>query len=190
MVILNQGHSHALYKSASKMSWIGRLSSFEKGKEVIPLMIGEDKLILEFVIPEHLMDSDKEPRYYLIDDGKHFLMRRNYREINLYKLTENNFMDMVRGDELTFSSSEFGPMFISTIRKALCFYVSKNPCTTQFVFQAQGRYGQFISSTLANRDDDIAKQYRVNVIPDLAPPYYGFELDILSLTNNYGAEAV
>lgn len=190
MNILSQGHAHALYKNAKGSGWVGRLSYFERGKELLPLLIGDEHLIIEFVLPEHLLNSDKAPKYYFIDDGVHFLMRKNYREINLYKLSENNYMGMIRGDELTFSSPESGPLFISTIRSALCYYVSINPDTTQFIFQAKGSYGDFISKTLTNRDDEMGQRYRVNTIPELKAPYYGFELDIVSLAKNYDQEAL
>lgn len=190
MNILSQGHAQALYKNAAGSGWVGRLSYFETGKEFLPLLIGNEQLIIEFVLPEHLLKSDKEPKYYFIDDGDHFLMRRKYREINLYKFSKNNYMGMIRGDELTFSSSELGPLFISTIRKALCYYVAINPDTTQFIFQAKGLYGDFISRTLTNRDDELGSRYRINTISEFKAPYYGFELEIISLENNYDPEAL
>lgn len=188
MNILEPGHSYALYKNAYGPSWVGRLSYFSKGKEFIPLVVGNERLILEMVIPEHIMDSSKDPKYYLVDDGKYFLMRKNYREINLYKLTDNNYMGMVRGDESLFPSSELGPLFITTIRKALSYYVSLNPETTQFIFEAEGEYGRFMSSALINRADDGEDRILINTIPDLIPPYYGFELNIVSLKNCYDPE--
>lgn len=183
MKILSQGHIYALYKDAEKTSWIGRLSYFEHSKEMIPFVINNNKLILELVIPEHFYDKTKSPKYYVINDGQYFLMRLNYREINIYKISENNFMDMITGDESTLFSAEFGPLFISTIRKALCYYVAKNPCTTQFIFEAYGDYGEFIAKTLTQKNDSLNHDYQINSIPDLVPPYYGFELDILSLVN-------
>lgn len=193
MNILEPGHSYALYKDAHGTGWVGRLSYFQKGKEFIPLVIGDDKFIIEFVIPQHLMDSAKEPQYFFIDDAKHFLMRKDYREINLYKVSANNYMGVVRGDESAFSSPEFGPLFISIIRHALAYFVSKNPGTTQFIFQAEKSYAKFISCALENRMDDLGRYYSINKISDLSPPYYGFELDVLSLaslTNDYIPEAL
>nr|WP_241389457.1 MULTISPECIES: hypothetical protein [Serratia]ULG12132.1 hypothetical protein D1p2_00018 [Serratia entomophila]ULG12329.1 hypothetical protein M3p_00031 [Serratia entomophila]ULG12349.1 hypothetical protein M3p_00053 [Serratia entomophila]ULG15959.1 hypothetical protein 591p_00108 [Serratia proteamaculans]ULG18443.1 hypothetical protein Man4p_00126 [Serratia proteamaculans] len=188
MNILEPGHVYALYKDACGAGWVGRLSCFLQSSEFIPFVVGEEKLLLEFVIPRHLMDNTKDPQYFFIDDSKHFLMRRDYREINLYKLSDNNYMGMVRGGDSVFSSPEIGPLFISTVRKVLAYYVSKKTDTTQFIFQAEGAYASFISRALENKNDVLGRNYLVRKISDFIPPYYGFELDIISLTSKDSPE--
>ncbi|OWO82567.1 hypothetical protein [Photorhabdus luminescens] len=185
MNILEQGKVAALYSAYSETegsSWVGNLCCFSSDREHLPIIVNGRRFLIEFVIPDHLLDKTVKPRVFDLDINKQFLLRRDHREINIYLLGEGNFMDRTTTDKKLFELNEDSTLFIKTLRHALGKYVAINPSTTQFIFFAQGKYSEFIMNALKAVEDELSKRYRVRIISELQGPYYGFELDIISIT--------
>ncbi|NHB95711.1 hypothetical protein [Photorhabdus stackebrandtii] len=185
MNIIEKSKFSALYSGYSETedsSWVGNLCYFSAGLEHLPIIVNKRRFLIEFVIPKHLLDPTVEPKVFDLDINKQFLLRRDHREINLYSLGEGNYMDRTTTDRKLFELDEDSALFIKTLRQALCKYVSITPSTTQFVFFAQGKYSEFIMNALKEFNDELSRHYRIRIIPELQGPFYGFELDIISIT--------
>ena len=185
MRILEKGRVAALYAGAEGASWVGQDCCFVADREHLPILVNGRRFLLEFVLPRHLMEPGTEPKAFKLGTNKRFLPRRDYREIFIYLLGEGNLMRLTMTDDSLFDLKSDAPLFISTIRAAVCQYVSHNPATKQFLFRADGAYGKLITQTLKTEGDNEAQKqhYRIRPIEQLQGPYFGFELDVLSLTN-------
>ncbi|WP_118984838.1 hypothetical protein [Photorhabdus sp. CRCIA-P01] len=185
MNILEKGKVTALYSGYSETegsSWVGNLCCFSVDREHLPIVVNGRRFLIEFIIPDHLLDKTVKPRVFDLDINKQFLLRRDHREINIYLLGEGNFMDRTVTDKKLFELNEDSSLFLKTLRYALGKYVSINPSTTQFIFFAQGKYSEFIMNALKVFEEELSECYRIRIISELQGPYYGFELDILSIT--------
>ncbi|WP_104398502.1 hypothetical protein [Vibrio penaeicida] len=182
MKVLEKGRVSALFNGAEGNTWVGRPCYFSVGREHLPLLVNGRRMLLEFKLPKHILDPEAEPKAFKLGINERFLPRRDYREINLYRLTDNNYLEMTVSDTNLFDLKEDSALFIKSLRAAICKYASDNPSTKQFLFRAEGEYSKFIVNTLVEYNDELSEAYRITPIKELNGPYYGFDLDILSLT--------
>lgn len=180
MLTLTEGHLHALYKNAYGTAWYGSLICMETGAEHIPMMLGDERLILEFVIPKHLTDNANEPKYLITGINKHYLLRRNYRELKIYRVNEYGVMEVVMDDDSLLSGAEMAPVFVTLVQKSVCYYVSLTPDTRQFIFQARGKYSLLMATSLTSIDPVLKSKFTIKVIDELSPPFFGFELEMVN----------
>ncbi|WP_039055445.1 hypothetical protein [Enterobacter sp. Bisph1] len=176
MLNLSESHLNALYKKAEGEAWNGLLSYFMKGAEHIPLQVGSTRILLELVIPAHIMDPQSEPKYYIVDKDELFLLRRDHRELRVYKVNDFGVLEMMHGDDELLTDAALGPAFRSVLRKALCDYVAKNPVTSQFVIEAKENFAQFIFTTLINDEFLNALGFTARKIEEFSEKYFAFEL--------------
>ncbi|WP_253379095.1 hypothetical protein [unidentified bacterial endosymbiont] len=178
MLTLTDGHLHALYKDAEGFSWFGSLIYMKAGAEHIPMTIGNERIMLEFVIPEHLTNNNYEPKYLITGLNEHYLLRRSYRELRIYRVNEYGVMDFVIDDDSLLTNPEMAPGFISLIQNAVCYYVSISPETRQFIFQARGVFSMLMMSLLTNIDPELKSRFIIKIIDELSPPFFGFEIEM------------
>lgn len=178
MLTLTDGHLHALYKDAHGTAWHGSLIYMQAGAEHIPMTIGNERLMLEFVIPKYLTDNANEPKYLITGLNKHYLLRRNYRELKIYRVNEYGVVEVVLDDDSLLSGAEMAPAFSTLVQKAVCYYVSLTPDTRQFIFQARGKYSLLMATSLISIDSDLKSQFTIKLIDELSPPFFGFELEM------------
>lgn len=178
MLTLTDGHLHALYKDAEGFSWFGSLIYMKAGAEHIPMTIGTERLMLEFVIPEHLTNNNYDPRYLITGLNEHYLLRHNYRELRIYRVNEYGVMEVVMDDDTLLSNPEMAPGFISLIQNTVCYYVSISPGTSQFIFQARGVFSMLMMSSLTNIEPELKNRANVKIIDELSPPFFGFEIEM------------
>lgn len=178
MMTLTDGHLHALYKDAHGTAWHGSLIYMKAGAEHIPMKIGDERIMLEFVIPEHITDITQEPRHLITGLNKHYLLRRNYRELRIYRVNEYGVMEVVMEDDYLLSGAEKTPVFVTLVQNAVCYYVSLTPETSQFIFQARGKYSLLMATSLTSIAPELKSQFKIKLINELSPPFFGFELEM------------
>lgn len=176
MKLLSVGHFDALFKNAEKPAWTGKSCYFSKGSEIVPFVIDENKLVVEFVIPEHIQDPQQPPVFFVSGINEHFLMPRDYRLLKINKVNDSGFMDIIRDDDLLFSKPEVSPLFISCIQEAVCKFVRSNPGINSFLFEAKGKYNQLVKNTLTKESIDLAGYFEVKNYTQLSDSYSYFEI--------------
>lgn len=179
MLTLTDGHLHALYKDSHGTAWHGSLIYMKTGAEHIPMTIGNERLMLEFVIPKHLTDNTYEPKYLITGLNQHYLLRRNYRELKIYRVNEYGVMEVVTDGDSLLSGAEMAPGFITLVKNAVCYYVSLTPETRQFIFQARGKHSLLMASSLTSIDPELKSQFIIKLIDEISPPFFGFELEMI-----------
>lgn len=177
MLKFSDGHLYGLYKNSNGIAWFGSLSYIHAGLEHIPMTIGNERLMLEFVMPTHLIDATSAPRYIITGINKHYLLRRNYREIKLYRVNKYGVMEIIRDEDSLLFQPELSPAFVSLVQKAVCYYATLTPETNQFIFEAQGKYSLLIAKSLTRIDSELQCKFNINPIEELRPPFFGFELE-------------
>lgn len=179
MLALSDGHLHALYKDAHGAAWHGSLIYIKAGAEHIPLKIGNARLMLEFVIPEHFTDATLQPKYIITGLNKHYLLRRNYRELKIHLVNEHGVMESVREEHSYLSRPELAPIFVTLIQNSICYYVSITPDTRQFIYEARGKNSLLMKKALTHISDELQNKLTIKLIDELTPPFFGFELDLI-----------
>jgi hypothetical protein len=179
MLILSDGHLHALYKDAHGTAWHGSLIYMKAGAEHIPLKIGNERLMLEFVMPKHFTDATFQPKYIITGLNRHYLLRRNYREIRIHLVNEYGVMEPVREEHSFLSHPELAPIFVTLIQNAICYYASLTPETRQFIYEARGKNSLLMKNALSRISDELQNQFTIKIIDELTPPFFGFELDAI-----------
>lgn len=179
MFKLSDGHLHGLYKKSHGVSWYGSLSYIQAGVEHIPMTIGNERLMLEFVIPKHLTDVSFDPKYIITGLNEHYLLRRNFRELKIYRVNEYGVMEIVTDDDSILSEPELAPIFITLIQHAVCHFVSLTPGTSQFIYESRGRYSLMMAKSLTRIPSELQLKFTVSPIEELKPPFFGFELETI-----------
>lgn len=184
MYLLDKGLIYAFFSEAKESGvWVGRAGSFIKNKEHLPFTINGKRFILEFVIPDHLLDSKLDPKSFQLDYDKLFLPQREYRILNLYTVDEHDSMEMDFSSEDFFNLKENTFLFITALRKSLLVFVLSNPSITQFFFLAKGAYATLLG-VIMDSTDDVSKVLTLTKIDELNEPIYGFDIHFNTLLSN------
>lgn len=176
MKLLSVGHFNALFKDAEKPAWTGKPCYFSKGSEIVPFIIDENKLVVEFVIPEHIQDPQQSPVFFVGGINEHFLMPRDYRLLKINKVNDSGFMDIIRDDDLLFSKPEMAPLYISCVQEAVCKFVKSTPGVNAFIFEGKGKHNQLVRNTLTKENHDLSEYFEVKNSTQLSDAYSYFEI--------------
>jgi len=175
---ITQNQMQALFRNQTDGLWTGQVHMMNKFYEYVPFALNSERYVLQFLYPPYLNGIGfYSDMLFKAKDGGDFIPQRQHRIIKLLsvgiqgELTPTLPVDISQVDSFT-----------KAICQVVITYCLNNGNASQFFFQAEPAFGNFIQNSLPTQAMVKNSSLMMIIHDELAMPFYGFSVIPSTLT--------
>lgn len=178
MNYITQNQVQALFRHQTNGLWTGHVHMMNKFYEYVPFALNGERYAIKFLYPPYQngIGAYSDMLFKTLDGGD-FIPQRQHRIITLLAIGIQGELTPMLPVDISLVD-----LLSQALSKAIITYCQHNGNASQFFFQAEPEFGNFIRNALPIHPIVQQSSLMLSFYDELATPFYGFSVTPSTLT--------